>query len=828
MASPHARPRRRAIVGTSLVLLVACLVTCMTMEAAAQLLSFPPRAQPAKRATPGPLRTGPDASGQQQMLVQATEIQYDYSNDRVIAAGNVQIYFSGSTLEADKVIYAKRTKRLHAEGNVRLTEADGKVTYGEILDLSDDYRDGFVDSLRLDGPDQTRVAASRAERSAGNFTVFHSGVYTACEPCKDDPRRPPLWQVKAARIIHDQGEKMIYFEGAQFELFGAPIAYLPYFSTPDPTVSRKSGVLMPTISSSSKYGIGVEIPYFIALAPDYDMTLTPMMTSRQGLLMQAEWRQRLINGAYTIRGAGIFQQDRDVFLRADDVATPGYRNFRGSVETSGQFALSDKWVWGWDGVFPTDKTFFQDYNVSRYRPSLDPFSTSPTEGVSQAYVSGRGARSYFDARTIYYYGFSEADDQRRLPIIHPVMDYSYTLGQPVLGGEFSYNVNALSLSREMASLDAISPAAMANGWCLPTSADTTKKIPANCLLRGFPGTYGRVSTDVNWRTTIIDPYGQVFTPFINLRADVATMSVQSEPGVENYLTTGESSFLRAMPVAGVEYRYPFIGVQSWGTQTIEPIAQLILRPNETGVGKLPNEDAQSLLFDDSNLFRVNKFSGWDRVEGGTRANVGVQYTAQFNRAGFFNVLFGQSYHLFGTNSFAAQDPTNTGLGSGLETNQSDYVARVSYQPNRQFIYTSRFRFDEGDLSVRRFEFETQANFDRWTVSVLYGNYDAQPELGFLTRRQGILGTSRVKVAPNWMLLGGARYDLQLGKFDQTQIGAGYVDDCLILAVNYITNYTFSGNPKADQRVMLQFSLRTLGGTSVNQSVGTGIHPQSGL
>ena len=89
-------------------------------------------------------------------------------------------------------IYDQRAKRLHAEGNARLTDADGKISYGDVIDLSDDYRDGFVDSLRVETPDQTRIAAARAERSEGNFTVFQSGVYTACEPCKDDPRKPPL------------------------------------------------------------------------------------------------------------------------------------------------------------------------------------------------------------------------------------------------------------------------------------------------------------------------------------------------------------------------------------------------------------------------------------------------------------------------------------------------------------------------------------------------------------------------------------------------------------------------------------------------------------
>jgi len=139
---------------------------------------------------------------------------------------------------------------------VRLTGSDGVITYGEMIDLDDDFRNGFVDSLRLDTVDQTRFAAARAQRTEGQFTVLESGVYTACEPCREDPRKPPLWQVKAARIIHDQSEKMIYFEDARLEFFGVPLAYVPFMSAPDPTVKRKSGVLFPTLSDTSQYGFG--------------------------------------------------------------------------------------------------------------------------------------------------------------------------------------------------------------------------------------------------------------------------------------------------------------------------------------------------------------------------------------------------------------------------------------------------------------------------------------------------------------------------------------------------------------------------------------------
>jgi len=820
-----ARPLRIACVrGVGAAVLIAaaafavgCAGTALaqTLTQSGTVLRFPELPPPTK-PSPAAARRQSDKAP---MLLQANEIQYDYTNARVSAVGNVQIYYAGSTLEADKVVYDQKSKRLLAEGNARLTEPDGKIVYGQVMELSDDYRDGFVDSLRLDAPDQTRFAAARADRSGGKFTVFHSGVYTACEPCKDDPKKPPFWQVKAARIIHNEGEKMVYFEHARLEFLGVPTLYMPYFSAPDPTVKRRTGWLMPIFSHGSKYGLGVEAPYYWALAPNYDLTFSPLITSRQGPLLQAEYRQRLANGAFFLRGGGIRQLDKNYFLRSDGTSTPGYRDWRGSFETSGQFALSDKWTWGWDGVLPSDKTYFQDYNLSAFRNTSPLLRTSLTEGISQLYLTGKGDRSFFDARSIYYYGFSEADQQRQLPIIHPVVDYHYTFGRPVLGGELSYNVNFTSVSRAQASFDPITQTASLNGLCTLTSADPAARMPANCLMRGTPGTYTRLSGEARWRRSIIDSYGQVFTPFLTMRGDFATFSIKSDPGVSNYLQPGDSTEFRAMPTVGVEYRYPFINVQSWGTQTIEPIAQLILRPNEPRIGRLPNEDAQSLIFDDSNLFRLDKFSGWDRVEGGGRANVGVQYTAQANRGGFLNVLFGQSYHLFGTNSFAIGDATNTGLGSGLDTTRSDYVARVSFQPDRTFTFTTRYRFDDSNFAIRRFEAESRANLDRWTLSLLYGNYAAQPELGFLTRREGILGGASFKLSANWLATGALRYDLDARKVDQTQFGVGYLDDCFLFALNYITSYAYSGNPQADHRVMLQLSLRTLGSVGVSQTVG---------
>jgi len=308
-----------------------------------------------------------------------------------------------------------------------------------------------------------------------------------------------------------------------------------------------------------------------------------------------------------------------------------------------------------------------------------------------------------------------------------------------------------------------------------------------------------------------------------MRVDTAALSVQNQPGVANYLPTGDSSLVRAMPTVGLEYRYPFINVQSWGTQTFEPIAQVIARPSETQVNRWPNEDAQSFTFDDANLFKVDKFSGWDRSEGGGRANAGVQYTAQFNQGGTVNMLFGQSYQLFGANSFAVPGVTNTGLDSGLDTARSDYVARFSFAPNRTYTFTSRFRFDKDTMARQRMELQTTANLNRWNLSLMYGDYAPQPDLGFLYRRQGVLGSAQYKLDSNWVVFGSALYDLNAHKINSTRFGVGYIDDCFILALNYSTSYSYDvtgSNPIKVNAIMLQLALRTLGGSTVTQNLST--------
>ena len=180
----------------------------------------------------------------------------------------------------------------------------------------------------------------------------------------------------------------------------------------------------------------------------------------------------------------------------------------------------------------------------------------------------------------------------------------------------------------------------------------------------------------------------------------------------------------------------------------------------------------------------------------------------------------------GQNSFAVGGPTNTGISSGLDTNVSDYVARATYQPNSTLSFSSQFRFNESDFTLQRTELVGSLQFDRWSTNITYGDYAAQPALGLLDRRQGILATGKVKLTPTWQVVGGVLYDLRAGQVSQTSVGLGYVDDCLILAVNYITEYAYNATTTYNNTVMFQLSLRTLGGNAV--STGLNSSPAASL
>jgi len=723
----------------------------------------------------------------QPLYLQGDELIYDSEGNRIIARGNVEIYFNNYILTADEVIYDQNANTLSAVGNVTLKEPNGLITRGERITLTDDFRDGFVQSLSVTARDDTRISAERAVRREGNITEFQNGRFT---PCKAQEGMPPLWCISAARVIHDQAAATITYQDAWFELFGVPIIGLPYFQHADPSVKQKSGFLTPSYLTSEELGFGVEVPYYFALAPNYDLTFHPMYLAKQGILWQADWRHRVafgnVTGTYTVKVAAIDQDYRDLPGQPKDLD-----GWRGSIETKGRFSLSSWWNFGWDITLESDDYFRRFYKLD---------NILQTDRINEVYLTGISDRNYFGAYFYHFGGLRFDDTSLSEGRVHPVIDYNYVFADPILGGELSFNANALSFSRDYSKIEGPGESNM-----------------------------NRIVAEVNWRRRFTDALGQTYAPFANVRGDIYTLHDVVDP-VTGQVIQDEAE-TRGVAAAGLLYAYPFVSHSASGAHVIEPLAQVIARTSSGSQRHLPDEDSRSIVFDDTNLFELDKMSGYDRVETGSRANIGLQYTYQASNGGFARILAGQSYHLGGDNIYSDpgyvrvdRDANGDGVvddkdivpiyspASGLETDRSDYVLAAYLAPSSVFRTIAQTRWDEDDFALRRMDLFGEVNYGPFLAQATYSYATFDPLDGRKTDQQDIFSVAGLQLTDRWSLLGSIRYDLDASAVIQDAIQLRYADDCFVLTATYTE--TFIDDPKRqleqDRTLMLRFELKHLG------------------
>lgn len=735
-----------------------------------------------------------------QMLIEADTLVYDNDNQTVTAVGGVQIEYDGNRLVAQRVAYHRKSGRLVASGNVEIVQKDGTKIFADEIDVTDDFRDGFVNALRVETVDKTYFAAESADRKDGLVTTFNNGVYTACEPCEDRPDKAPIWRIKARKIIWNGKAKTVRFEDSRFEFFGFPIAYLPAFEVADPTVKRKTGFLMPGITYKSQLGTGIIVPFYVALSPTYDLTLQGRYYTRQGFLGQAEWRQRFNNGQYNLKIAGIRQNEPAAFDpktidRGTDIDP---RRFRGMIASKGDFTINPRWSFGWDVMVQSDRNFSRTYSIDGYNQQVQ---------HSQIYLTGLNDRNYFDLRA---YRFQVQDSKlsstrnAEQPWVLPTLDYSFTPDEPVAGGELNIDFNTRTIYRD--------------------ELDDVPTLPA---VRGIDGTTTRLTAEAEWKRTFISDGGLVITPLLAFQADTtfvnqssASVNAINAMAVSNGVAADvRSAFYRYMATIGLDLRWPVLFSSTSSTHILEPVVQVFARPDELYAETLgiPNEDAQSFVFDATTLFERDKFSGYDRIEGGTRANIGFRYSGAFGGGWTANALFGQSYHLAGVNSFASPDLVNVGASSGLDTDTSDFVGLIGLASPNGLSGSVSARFDEQTFEVRRAEVKAGWSGEPLSLSAKYAYIQAQPLYGFADDRHEVSLRGSARLHENWRIFAAGTYDLQNDILARDSFGFSYDDECFSYAMTFSEKRDYTTR-EASQSVGFNLSFRTIGDFGTNSGL----------
>ncbi len=683
------------------------------------------------------------------VVMRADDVAYDSRQGIVIATGNVEIAQNNRILLADRIIFYKQTNTVKASGNVILLEPTGEVLFAEEVELTDEMKEGVMRDIRIILTDNSRMAANGAVRSGGYRTEMRQAVYSPCKLCPDNPDAAPLWQLKAARVVHDQRRQEIEYSDVVLEAFGVPIAYTPYFSHPDPTVKRRSGFLTPTYGTSSDLGIMLQVPYYFNLAPNRDLTLAPIFTTEEGPVIVGEYRARTESGEYLLAGSITYPESRGL-----NGETTGGNEVRGHIEGTGAFRLTDVWAWGYQLERSTDDTYLRRYN----------FSNEDTL-TSRLYLEGIDGRNYAAINSYAFQGLRAGDDSGQTPLVLPIADYNLILDNGLFGGNYTFDANLMSLSRS-------------------EGTDTR-----------------RISLDGGWHLPFLGSAGDIYTLNAQLRGDlywVDDLAKEGQPDSSDEITG------RIIPSLSLDWRYPWIRQAGTTRQFIEPVAKITVSPYGGNPDGIPNEDSQDFEFDDTNLFKLMRFPGLDRVEGGPRASYGLRMGVYGISGGRTTAFIGQSYRVKADSTFEQ--------GSGLEDNFSDFVGRVNISPSDFVDIAYRFRLDHDDLSLRRSEVTLSGGPDWLRVNLGYLSLDDAPANlnDDVDAREEINAAARFRFGSNWSISTIVRHNLTTNNTISYRFGIDYENECLIFSTRFVRSFTRDRDVEPSSSILFVITLRTLG------------------
>lgn len=587
--------------------------------------------------------------GHAPVVLNADQVTYDQNADVATAIGHVEVAQNGRLLRADKIIYDKKRDVVTAFGHVALIEADGQVSFADKFEVSSDMKQGFVDQIGVLLADNSRFAAQEGERVDGRYIILRRATYSACDLCKDDPKQPPLWQLKAAKVMHDNETKRITYRDAFLEVAGIPVFYTPYFSHPDPTVKRKSGFLTPMGGSSSNIGTFATIPYYIDIAPDKDLTLSPTISGKDGFQFAGEYRQRFSHGSMKFDGSAVIaDRVNDQNILQKDV-------LRGHLFGDVAFDIGEAHRAGAVIAFTSDKSYLYRYRI-------------PTSDVleNRAYLEYFRGRDYADIEGLYFQDLRPGDRQ-----VEPLaLRASYSaMGAPnaTLGGRWDVDANLVSLTRDSTEVSA------------QTRGPDSK----------------RASLAFGWERQMISDLGLVASIAGHVRGDLFFADRLQDPSDPNNFYS-KSYSQRVLPVGNILVRYPLGRQGEHWRQTIEPIVGITASPNLARDPHIANEDSQGTEFDATNLFATNRFSGVDRYETGVRATYGVRTAAYDDTGGSYGAMLGASTRLTENSDFPAI--------SGLRDEQSDLVGYLRANPAPWFGASYNFRLNKDTFQPRYSEF----------------------------------------------------------------------------------------------------------------------------
>lgn len=745
------------------------------------------------------------------------------NGDVITAAGGeerVLARFRNSTLRAGRLTYDTNLGLATADDLVEFTDPEGNVVFAGHLELDSDLKAGVAVDFATRFRNGASLMAATAVRRSENVNELNYALFTPCPICDEDGRpKQPSIAIQAEKVVQDEELRAVLYRNAVFRVGGVPVFYLPFFAHPDPTVERASGFLVPTPSYDEGRGLSLEVPYLQVISPSEDWLISPQLNTEVAPLLNLQWRRRFSDGTVVMRGGYTYERNfGDFDLDGDGDAETnvrfGDRTNRSYLLGYGRFDPAGPWRWGFTAEQTSDKTLFDRYDVRDPYQDNGLYYGDQRRLISQAYVERQTERSYLSVAAFRIQslrldprfaatdfrdaqGFKVFEDEGTLPLVAPLVEARWEPAGPLFGGRLRLRGSAASLYRdEFVGSPVLRP----------------EIIPPGSTF-GLPGVDSRrVSGQAEWRRSLVSPLGVRWEPFVDLRADL--YSIGDLPPM---LGLDTEAFSRGRATAGLDLSWPLIRRVGAGADLIlEPMAQISVSTDPDLDPRIPNEDSQTLELDESSLFRIDRFPGYDLLEGGLRFTAGARATLRWGQGRQASLFIGRSLRDAAEPAFltlSPDDPTRRYDPTGLASEASDWVVQGSFSPSDGVRGWTHATVDSsGD--VRRAEAAIDGRWGRRNLaSVSYIVDRSNPVPGPENRNYEFVQLAGQQfVYGNWGVAASGIADLERDIVIRSEVGLLFDDDCFRFELGWRRDNTRVRPSGPAEGVYIRLNLATFGGT----------------
>ena len=684
------------LAGSALSLLIAAPVAAQTatdLPTRQRGVATPilPEDLPKPPHTPPAPPPGDDGLGQDGFYIEADNLIRDDKNNVWTARGSVEARYQGHVIRGDEVIYRKIDGAVTVNGHAQVINPDGTEVAAGHLVLDDKLRAGFARAFSSSEimtprtnsglpppPLNIRFAADVAIRRSETVNELDRAVFTPCNVCAaDGSPKTPTWSIRASKVIEDHAKHVVYYRNAVIQIKGLPVFYAPVFWHPDPDSERASGLLMPQIEVTKKRGVSYQQAYYWAISPSQELYFAPQINTKVNPLLGMEYRQRFYSGELDMRGGYTYEQDfNGNGHRFGDLTSRSY------IFANGAFDLNKDWTWGFSADRTSDRYIFDKYDVSNVFQQQGLFQPVSQELISQIYTTRQDSESYLSVSAVSFQGLRPTDNNRTFPLVAPLVEARYEPSGDIFGGRLQLTGSGVLLNRDQSTVDPLEP-----------GVDSR-----------------RASGELNWLRTFTLSDGLRLEPFVDLRGDLYSVSDESSAD------TGAKTYSRSVSNLGLNISWPLIRQGGGTTVVLEPIAQVLLAPDANNNPNIPNEDSQVFTFDETNLFSVDKFAGYDLYDGGDRINLAGRATIDWGDGESARLLVGRTFRDRPTNIY----PVNT----GLDGRDSDWVVAVETTPMAGVSIFGRALVNNR-ANIESQEYGVDLAFDRASGYLRYATDDTQ-------------------------------------------------------------------------------------------------------